>query len=166
MSNDFDVKGKDMRQHFALFGRKNLGDEHQSILQLAKSTMPENHIGDKLWLTQVSGCTVYGDAIKDWAREFAHAIATCVPIRRIKSKTWLVASYNATWGDYAALDGIVIATGFGERISARSREKQFGCNRDAYVKVRNLVAGALLQQSSEFEEAMGHSFWVHSTYRD
>ena len=162
MSNDFDIRGKDLRQHFAIFGRKTLPDNLQSVLQLAKSTMPDNHIGDKLWLTQVSGCVVYADHIKDWSREFAHAIATCKPYRgKYNKNTWLVASYKRDWGDWSALDGIVIATGFGERISARARAKQFKVNRDAYVKVRNLVAGALLQQSAEFEEALGWSSWVH-----
>ena len=162
MSNDFDIKGKDTRQAFASFGRKALPDNLHSVLALATYNMPENHIGGAMWLTTVSGCTVYADKIKQWSNEFAHAIANVTPIRKkFANKVPLIPSYNATWGDWAALDGIVLATGFGERVPLLARSKQLNCQRDSYKKVRNFVAGALLLQMDEFEESIGHSVWVH-----
>ena len=162
MSHDFDVKGKDTRQLFASFGRKTLPDNLHSVLALATCNMPENHIGGAMWLTTGSGCTVYADKIKDWAREFAHAISEATPIRRkYANRVPLIPSYNASWGDWAALDGIVLATGFGERVPIQTRVKQLDCQWDSYKKVRNFVAGAFLTQIYLFDEAMTHSYRVH-----
>lgn len=158
---DYASRGKDLRQRYAIFGRKTLDVNHHSVLSLAKSTMPENHIGDKLWLTMVSGTAIYADDLKNWSREFCEAICTMKPLRRNGRPYPVVSEYSRAWGDWAALDGLVIATGFGRRVAAYEREKQLGCNRKRYTKARNLVAGALLVQADQFEEALGWSHWVH-----
>ena len=158
---DYAERGKDLRQRFAIFGRKTLDDHHHSILQLACSVMPENHIGCKLWLTQVSGTHIYADALKVWSREFCHAICTMKPLRRNGKPYPILTAYSPVWGDWAALDGLVIATGFGRRVPALEREETLGVNRKAYTKARNLVAGALLEQASQFERELGWSWRVH-----
>lgn len=159
---DYSERGKDLRQRFAIFGRKTLDENHHSILALATAALPEHHIGDKLWLTQVSGTQVYADALMDWAKAFCHAICTCKPLRQSGIPYPVVPAYNASWGDWAALDGLVVATGFGKRVSASERAVTLGCSRKSYTKARNLVAGALLLQSSQFEQELGWSWRVHA----
>ena len=158
---DYAERGKELRQRFAIFGRKALDDHHHSILSLAASVLPENHIGDKLWLTMVSGTDVYADSLKDWAREFCHAICTSKPLRKSGRPYPVVSSYDRSWGDWAALDALVIATGFGRRVAAYERARTLGCKRKSYTKARNLVAGALLIQASQFEWELGWSWRVH-----
>ena len=159
----FDIRGRDTAQRFASFPRKTLNQDLHSVLQYAKTLLPENHIGDKLWLTNVSGCSVYEAHIADWAREFAHAICTMKPLRKTRRYP-LVSSYKPEWGNWAALDACVIVTRLGERVSINARCEQLGCKWDAYKKVRNLVASALLVQNSEFEYAMAISYAKHRGY--
>ena len=84
------------------------------------------------------------------------------PVRKSGRRYPLVASYDRAWGDWAALDGLVVATGFGKRVSASERAVTLGCSRKSYTKARNLVAGALLLQSSQFEQELGWSWRVHA----
>ena len=159
---DFDIRGLEPAQQFAVFTSEFLDEDWVSIMQWAKKQLPENHIGDKLYLVNVAGAYCYDKRINQWAREIAHAFATITPIRnKYSPKKWLVASYSPVWGDMAALDAVAITLGTKQRVSASERAKEFKCDRHSYVKVRNLTAGALLQQLREFESALGLSIWKH-----
>ena len=131
----YDVRGKDSSQRYSKYPTKTLNNDLQSVLQYARSLLPDNHIGDKLWLTNVSGCTVYEAIIADWARDFAHAVSTLKPF--------------------------AIVIGSRERVSVLARCEQLGCKWDSYKKVRNFVASALLTQMAEFEWAMAISIAKH-----
>ena len=156
----YDIRGRDTAQRFAKYPTKTLNLDLHSVLQYARSLLPDNHIGDKLWLTNVSGCTVYESIIADWARDFADAICTMKPLRNTRRYP-LVTAYKREWGDWAALDACAIVIGSRDRVSVLARCEQLGCKWDSYKKVRNFVASALLTQMAEFEWSMAISIAKH-----
>ena len=162
----YDIRGRDVSQKYAKYATRNLGDDFQSIRNFARKLLPENHVGEKVWLTNVSGCSVYKNYIVDWSKEFAHAVSTLKPLRKTRRYP-LVPSYDSAWGDWAAYDGFhhatgfVLATGKNDRVSVLARCEQLGCKWDSYKKVRNFVASALLTQMAEFEWAMAISIAKH-----
>ena len=150
-----------LRQRYAVVTRRPLSVEDHSVLQLAtkltRDTYGESHIGDKVWLTLVSGTTCYADTIKDWAFDLADAMGD---IRYTRGNA-LVKRYDPVWGHKAALDGINLAIFGNVRESIRARCTATGADRKAYTRVRNFIGGALVMQSQQFEREVGYSFEVH-----
>lgn len=158
----YDLRAKGLRDKFAGFGRLPVSIDQLSVLELAKrvcvNQYGEHFVGDKVWLTSVSGIDRYSDTLKDWSRGFLGAFAT---MRPVKSKRRLIASYTPVWGDVAALDGLQVAI-FGKCTeSALARSTALGVDRDAYTRARNYVAGALFLQASQFEAELAWSFEYH-----
>lgn len=160
----YDIRGLDNAQKYAQFATSTASEHLQSFLQCARAMLPENHIGDKLWLTRVSQASVYERIIADWAREFANAVCTMKPLRKTRRYP-LVPSYKREWGDWAALDACAIVAGRGACPSVSVRCEQLGCQWDTYRKVRNFVASALTQQIIEFEVAFEISKEIHKRRR-
>ena len=173
MSNDYDLKTHDLKakylpdylaQRVAIFARKNFGVDEHSLVQLAREFAIErygvNHVGDKIYITIVAGSGKYIARLTDWAVEFGEAISKSTTENKYYRKA-LVTSYNRTWGSVASLDGLDIALYGKADKSLRERARDFKCDRDAYKKVRNYVAGALLVQYDQFQEELIYSWRVH-----
>ena len=158
----YDLRTKDLRDRFAAFGRLPVNIGQLSVLELARrvciNTYGDHFIGDKAWLTMVSGIDRYSDTLKDWARGFLAAFATC---KGQGSKRNLIESYTPVWGDVAALDGLQFAVLGRCAVPLLKRAEQFGINRDPYRKARNYTAGAILLQAHQFEIELAWSVEYH-----
>lgn len=158
---DYDLKAKDLRQRFAIWSRKTLNDDHQSVLHLAtkicKDENGDGFIGDKAWLRIVSGADRYDQIIRDWATELADAIGD---MHGITGRRWMK-SYDGAWGHQAALDGFSLAIDGRVLWSVNYRSRTLVCDRRAYAFCRNFVAGAIMAQSATFENALEYSLRVH-----
>lgn len=150
-----------LRQRYAVVTRRPLSVEDHSVLQLATKlthdTYGDSHIGDKVWLTLVSGTSCYADTIKDWAFGLADAMGGI----RYERGNALVKRYSPLWGHKAALDGINLALFGNVQESVRTRCTATGADRKAYTRVRNFIGGALVMQGQQFEQEVGYSFEVH-----
>ena len=92
-------------------------------------------------------------------------VARMKPRLRTRARTF-VASYDHAWGRQASLDGLCMALGLSmwdEFPSVLSRSEEFGCDRDAYKRVRDFVAGAILLAAWQYEDAL---VWAHKVARD
>jgi hypothetical protein len=161
---DYDIKAKDLHQLYAGYGAKPMNDDLVSVLAFATIEQPDNSIGDKVWLRLISGTSAFDSQICQWARELAHAIATSKPVRKKHGSRWLITSYSPTWGDSAAYDGVQWAL-CGTRPTAQGQSERLGCDRNAYTKLRNIVAGAVLLQAEQFEHLMRWSINYHRNER-
>ena len=75
-----------------------------------------------------------------------------------------VASYDHSWGRQASIDGLNQAIFGKDQVPAiLARAEQYGCDRDAYQRVRDFVTGALLLTEWQFEDALR---WAHRVARD
>lgn len=152
---DWDIRGADIRQLFAAFGRIPLNDSAIWSLSLASSTMPPNHIGYQAWITMVADSDCHGESLADWVKSLARALATLRPVMGRKRRDVLVKSYRPEWGDQAALDGLQIALyGPGKVESYDARANAFGCRWQAYKRIRDLVAGVVTMQMAQYESAL------------
>ena len=155
VTGDYDIRGRDLRQLYAAFGRLPLSDESVWALSLAQSTMPANHIGFAAWITYVADVDCYGEMLRDWVIGLARCMATVKPLLG-RRRRLLVASYEPAWGDQAALDGLTVALyGRAHVTGATVRAAEFGCHRDAYRRIRDLIAGSVLLQAAQYEDALG-----------
>ena len=153
--HSYDIRGRDLRQLYAGFGRLPLNDGAVWALSLASSTLPPNQIGYAGWITYVADVDCHRERLAQWVKDLARAMATCAPLLG-KRRRQLVTSYETRWGDQAALDGLTLAL-YGpnhvEPILGRAGE--FGCSREAYKRIRDLIAGAVLLQLAQYEDALG-----------
>lgn len=161
--SDYDIKGPDLRSYYAGFTRRSLPEGALWRLSLASSCLPAGHPGYKLWMTKTSGTDRFTPELYDWALGLAATIAVMKPRLKARRRTY-VASYGDGWGRQAAIDGLNLSV-FGKAhvpaILARSEE--FGCDRDAYRRLRDFVAGAMLLTEWQFEDALR---WAHRVARD
>jgi hypothetical protein len=159
---DYTIKGRDLRQLYAGFGRRPLSDGAVWALSLADSTMPLPHIGYQAWITCVADVDCHGEELAAWVKGLAGCMATVKPLLG-KRRRLLVTKYRQDWGDQAALDGLTLALyGPGSVTPVQTRALAFDCDRDAYRRIRDLVAGAVLVQLAQFEDALG---WAVSVQR-
>lgn len=150
----YDIRGRDLRQLYAGWGRMPISDEGIWCLSMATATLPENHIGFAAWITDVAGTNRYGPELMNWCRSLAETAATLKPLVNARRRL-LVESYEKSWGDRAALDGLTLVFyGKGSVMGLRARAEQFGCRWEAYKKIRNLVAGAVVLQMQQYEDAL------------
>lgn len=159
----YDIRGTDLRSYYACFTRRALPDGAIWRLSLASSCLPEGHPGYMAWLTLVSGTDRFGPKLHDWALGLAATIAVMKPKLRTRARTY-VASYDHTWGRQAAVDGLNFAL-YGEKAipSIRQQAECFGCDREAYGRIRNFVAGAIVMTMQQYEDALQ---WAHKVARD
>lgn len=154
-TGDYDLRGSDIRQLYAGFGRIPLSDSAIWSLCLAQSTMPANHIGYEAWITYVADADCHAEHMADWVKSLAGAMAEIKPLLSGRRRELLVRSYRKDWGDQAALDGLAIAL-CGEKSVASydARAEQFGCRWQAYKRIRELVRGVVTMQMLQFESAL------------
>ena len=158
--HSFDIRGRDLRQLYAGFGRLPLQDGAVWALSLASSTLPPNHIGFAAWITYVADVDCHGERLAQWVKDLARAMATCAPLLG-KRRRQLVTSYETRWGDQAALDGLTLALYGPTKVEPiLGRAGEFGCSREAYKRIRDLIAGAVLLQLAQYEDALGWAVGV------
>lgn len=153
--HSYDIRGRDLRQLYAGFGRLPLNDGAIWSLSLAQSTMPAEHIGYEAWITYVADVDCHGERLASWVKALARCMATVKPLLG-KRRRLLVNSYETAWGDQAALDGLSLALYGPAHVPGHvSRADEFGCHRDAYRRIRDLIAGCVLMQLAQYEDALG-----------
>lgn len=163
VGGDWDIKSQDLRQYYAGFTRRALPDGAIWRLSLAQSCLPSEHIGYKVWLTMVAGTERFVPEMQAWAIGLGETIAQMKPRLR-KNAREFVPSYRAEWGRQAALDGLGVAIlGADKAPSVSSRSTEFGCDWDAYERIRSFVAGSLLLAQWQYEDALR---WAHKVARD
>jgi len=77
---DYTLKGRDLRQLFAGFGRIPLNDSAIWSLSLATSTLPPGHIGYAAWITFVADVDCHAEALAQWVKDLARCMATVKPL--------------------------------------------------------------------------------------
>jgi hypothetical protein len=151
---DYTIKGRDLRQLYAGFGRLPLNDGAIWSLSLAQSTLPPGHIGYEAWITYVADADCHGEKLAEWVKALARCMATVKPLLG-RRRRLLVSSYETKWGDQAALDGLTLALYGPQHVRGHvTRAEEFGCHRDAYKRIRDLIAGCVLMQVAQFEDAL------------
>lgn len=144
---DWNVRGQDLQQYFAGFGRRLMPDRAIWTLSLAASTLPDHHIGCEAWLTCVSGIDTHCVTLQRWVAGLSlHFIRGRGRPARAKHG----------WHQRAALDGLIAAI-FGHtslRATTTERAQQFEMNPNAYVRMRRLIQGLVELQMSQFEQAL------------
>ena len=157
---DYAIRGRDIRQLYAGFGRIPLSDGAIWSLSLAQSAMPENHVGYQAWITHVADADCHAERLAEWVKSLARCMATVRPLIG-KRRRLLVNSYETTWGDQAALDGLQMALYGPERVPGHvTRADEFGCHRDAYRRIRDLLAGVVVMQMQQYESALAWAVGV------
>jgi hypothetical protein len=159
---DYDVRGTDLRAYYASFTRRALPEGALWRLSLASSCLPEQHPGYKAWLTMVSGTDRFCPDLQAWAVGLGATIARMKPKLRMRSRQY-VASYGHEWGRQASLDGLCVALFGSEPASLRERADELGCDREAYQRIRDFVAGAIVLAAWQYEDALR---WAHRVARD
>lgn len=163
MSTDYDVRGSDLRSYYAGFTRRSLPEGALWRLSMASSLLPQDHPGFMAWMTVVSDTERFRSALYDWAIGLAETIAHMKPRLKARRREY-VASYDESWGRQAAADGLNMAIyGLATVPAIAARAAEFGCDRDAYKRIREFVAGALLLTIWQFEDALR---WSHRVARD
>lgn len=161
--SDYDIRGSDLRQYYASFTRRALPDGAIWRLSLASSCLPQEHPGYMAWLTLVSGTDRFCVELQDWAVGLGATVAAMKPKRGQRAVTF-VPSYRHEWGRQASLDGLYMALWGDESVPAiLARADAFGCDRDAYKRVRDFVAGAILLGIWQYEDALR---WAHRVARE
>ena len=160
---DYQIKGRDLRQYYAGFTRRALPDGAIWRLSLASSCLPANHPGYMAWMTTVAGTERFCPELQRWAIGLGATIARMKPRIRSRAREY-VPSYEHAWGRQASLDGLSEAL-FGEKdvASIRERAEAYGCDREAYARIRKFVAGAILLALWQYEDALS---WAHKVARD
>lgn len=161
---DYSVRGPDLRSYYAGFTRRALPEGAIWRLSLASSCLPTGHPGYMAWMTMVAGTERFCPELQRWAVGLGATIARMKPKLRARGRTY-VASYDHAWGKQASLDGLICALFSRDTdvpaIAARADE--FKCDRDAYRRIRDFVAGAMLLSIDQYEDAL---VWAHRVARD
>lgn len=154
VQGDYQIKGRDLRQLYAPFCRRPLGDQAIWCLSLASSTLPEHHIGYQAWITDTADTDCHISELLRWCKDLAATAATLKPLLG-RRRRLLVESYRQDWGDQAAVDGLWLALkGKAAVPSLEFRAEQFGCRWQAYARIRGLVAGCVVLQMAQYEDAL------------
>lgn len=163
VGGDWDVRGADLRSYYAGFTRRALPDGAIWRLSLASSCLPAGHPGYMAWLTTVSGTERFCPPLQQWAIGLGATIARMKPKLRMRARAY-VSSYDHAWGRQASLDGLSVALfGLDAVPAILARSEEFGCDRDAYQRIRDFVAGAILLAAWQYEDALR---WAHRVARD
>jgi len=157
VSGDYDNKAFDLQTHYAGFTRRAMSEEDLARLSWAQKRLPPGHIGYKVWIYIVSGAdrSTYCEIAK-WCVALGPTIARLKPRLQFRSRQYVL-SYKPEWGVWACIDGLDLAL-HQKCPSLRQRARQFGCDREAYGRIRNFVGGALLRAFSQYEAALRAEF--------
>lgn len=162
-TGDWDIRGADLRAYYAGFARRVLPDGAIWRLSLAQSCLPAGHIGYRAWLTLVSGTERFVPEMQEWAIGLGQEIARMKPRLRTRAREY-VPSYREDWGRQASLDGLGMAIlGKDKAPSISSRATEFGCDWNAYQRIRDFVAGSVALGMWQYEDALR---WAHKVARD
>jgi hypothetical protein len=139
----------DLHTYYASFNRKAMPEGALQALSRASSHLPKEHVGYKVWMTCVAGPRLFYDDLAAWSVTLGETISRLKPRLRFRSRTY-VPSYKPDWGRVAALDGLhYVIDGTAPKVTPRAEE--LGCDREAYLRIRNFVAGALLLAMQQYE---------------
>jgi hypothetical protein len=153
--SDWDIRGQDLRSYYAAFGRRAMPDGAIYTLAVAESALPDGHIGYQAWMTDVAGVPFFAPSLKAWCVSLARTAATLRPLLG-KRRVTLVKSWREDWGQQAARDGLCVALFGADSVPGlEARAVQYDCRWQAYKRVRDIVAGCVLRQMQEFEDALG-----------
>jgi hypothetical protein len=153
-SGDWQIKGRDLRQLYAPFCRRPLGDQAIWCLSLASSTLPDHHIGYQAWITDTADTDCHIADLIRWCKDLAATAATLKPLLG-RRRRLLVESYRKDWGDQAAVDGLWLALRGPDAVHPiQGRAEYFGCSERAYKRIRSIVAGCVILQMSQYEDAL------------
>lgn len=149
---------------YARFGLHALTDSDVWALGMATMVMPDGNPGPEAYLSQVTGSALFAGRLTMWGRVVAIGIASgghkAAGGSRRRS---YVESYDEAWGRFAVADGLTLAlyghaeAGIGERC------RELGCGKQGYQRIRDFVAGALLNAIAEFRVALA---WATGAQRD
>lgn len=160
---DWDVRGADLRSYYAGFTRRALPEGAIWRLSLASSCLPTGHPGYMAWMTMVAGTDRFTPQLYDWAVGLGATIAAMKPKLKMRARVY-VPSYDHAWGKQASIDGLNLAIFGADHVPAiAARADEFQCDRDAYKRIRNFVAGAILLAQWQYEDALR---WAHKVARD
>ena len=152
--SDWTVRGQDLDQRFAKFGRTHLTDGEVWALSLASIVCPDSDLAYKLYLTSRAGVIYWAEDIRGWSADAAESL---LDVRRqtTNGKTRaFIETDSVAWVRRAGIDGAAIAL-FGEIVpSLGERAREFGVSRPTYAKVREFVAGVVSQHIDEFRHAL------------
>ena len=165
MAGDYDLRGSDLQTYYAQFGRRAMSDAAIWALAKAEMEMPANHIGFKAWITCVAGVESYCPELQRWAVGLAATVARMKPRLRKNARRFVV-SYRPEWGRQAAIDGLSIALFGADTVpSIQSRATTLGCDWDAYQRLRDFVAGAVVMQMVEYQSELAWAVKVERMAR-
>lgn len=150
-----DIDGQDLDQRFAQFGRRHLSDAEVWALSMATMMMPDGSPGPEGYLSKVSGTTLYAPRLMAWGLGVASGISQAgYMARNGRRRRAYVEGYDEAWGRYAVADGLTLVLyGHAEK-NAADRVSRLGCGRQAFERIRDFVAGALLSAIAEFVVAL------------
>lgn len=152
--SDWTVRGQDLDQRFAKFGRTHLTDGEVWALSLASIVCPESELAYKLYLTSRAGVVYWAEDIRAWSADAAESL---LEVRRqtANGKTRaFIETDSVAWVRRAGIDGAAIAM-FGDVVpSLGERSREFGIARQTYAKVREFVAGTISQHIDEYRHAL------------
>lgn len=163
---DWDVRGSDVDQQFARFGRAALGDGEIWALSLATLVMPAGSPGCAGYLYRVAGAEGCWPEILCWGLNLGRAIGGArYRAKGGRNRRAYVESYDEPrWGLLAVSDGLRIATlGPREVPAIGTRANMIGCGPQAYGRVRDFVGGALAMCIAEYRCALE---WALGMRRD
>lgn len=151
---DWDLRGNEVEQDYASFGHRRLPLGLLWNLSLATASLPPRHVGYMVWLTTTAHTTAFCPSLQRWAIELAHYLGVA-KVQRKRRLEPLARGYTKAWGRRAALDGLII--GLFDRDHAPGshlRGLQYQCDKDAFRRIRDFIAGAVVQASNQFRSAL------------
>lgn len=151
---------------FARFGLRPLSDSDVWALSMAAMVMPDGNPGAEAYLSQVTGTSLFAGRLTLWGRVVAIGIASAgyKAADGSRRRTY-VEGYDEAWGRFAVADGLTLALYGREWLEAGIGERcnQLGCGKQAYQRIRDFVAGALLNAIAEYRVALA---WATGAQRD
>lgn len=156
------ISEDDVNNYYAGWGRHAMSDGAIWRLSLADSCMPENHIGYKVWLTKVAGTARFLPELQAFARSLAATMAKMHPkLEGREIAQPFLRGYRHEWGAQAATDALRLALFDAKPESDADRADELGCGVKAYRKIRDIVAGIILVQERQFQDAL---MWAHKKH--
>lgn len=162
-AGDWDLRGRDIDQRYARFGRAAMSDAEIWALSMASMVLPDGHPGCGAYLTRVAGGVDYIDQLKVWGRIVAIGIsgAGYKPTGRIRRRAY-VEGFDWAWGRFAVADGLTLAL-YGQAPGIHERADSLKVGEQAYKRVRDFIGGTLVNCIEEYRWALG---WALGHHRD
>lgn len=159
---DWLVRGQDLDQRYAKFGRSPLSD--QEVWNLCKARIVcdgDSRIAMMLYLTSRSETHVFAEAVRDWAAMVGIGIAGAMVKPPGAKRRRRYSELDPAMARQAALDGGVMAMfGAGAVPTLWERRQQFGVDEYAYRKIRDFVWGVAATLLANFAFALEYA-WGH-----